>query len=97
MPEPATIRAPRSKPHRPNQGWSGSPQGGHQTAALLILNLGDRVNLLRNDGGNRENWLVVNPIGTVSNRNAGHTVSNRSLTPCAQDARRSPHVACAPV
>ena len=33
-------------------------------------NLGDRPNLLRNDGGNRENWLAVQPIGGASNRNA---------------------------
>ena len=37
---------------------------------ILVNNLGDRPNLLRNDGGNRENWLAVHPIGGASNRNA---------------------------
>jgi len=37
---------------------------------ILVLNLGDTVNLLRNDGGNRENWLVLNLVGSASNRDA---------------------------
>ena len=37
---------------------------------IVVLNLNDSVNLLRNDGGNRENWLVVRLIGSISNRNA---------------------------
>ena len=37
---------------------------------ILVNNLGDRPNLLRNDGGNRENWLAVHPIGSTSNRSA---------------------------
>jgi len=35
---------------------------------LLVLNLNGRARLLRNDGGNRNNWLMVRTIGTTSNR-----------------------------
>jgi len=35
---------------------------------LLILNCNQRVILLRNDGGNANNWLAVKLIGTRSNR-----------------------------
>jgi hypothetical protein len=35
---------------------------------VLVLNLNDRPRLLRNDGGNTKNWLMVELIGTASNR-----------------------------
>jgi len=35
---------------------------------LLILNLNGPAILLRNDGGNRNNWLTIRTIGTKSNR-----------------------------
>ena len=35
---------------------------------LLVLNCNQRVILLRNDGGNANNWLAVKLIGTRSNR-----------------------------
>ncbi len=35
---------------------------------LLVLNLNGPARLLRNDGGNRGNWLMVRTIGTESNR-----------------------------
>ncbi|MCK4761820.1 MAG: CRTAC1 family protein [Candidatus Aminicenantes bacterium] len=37
---------------------------------ILVLNLNDRPRLLRNDGGNRGNWLMVRLIGKRSNRDA---------------------------
>ncbi len=37
---------------------------------LLVLNLNDRPRLLRNDGGNRLNWLLLRLQGTLSNRDA---------------------------
>ena len=36
---------------------------------ILILNLDDTPTLLRNDGGNQNNWLKISTIGTKSNRN----------------------------
>lgn len=35
---------------------------------IFVLNLNDRPTLLRNDGGNEHNWLMVKTIGTASNR-----------------------------
>ncbi len=37
---------------------------------ILILNVNDRCRLMRNDGGNKNNWLKIHTIGTVSNRDA---------------------------
>jgi hypothetical protein len=37
---------------------------------LLVVNLNDRPCLLRNDGGNRKNWIMIHLIGTKSNRDA---------------------------
>jgi len=35
---------------------------------LLVLNLNGPARLLRNDGGNRGNWIMVRTVGTTSNR-----------------------------
>ena len=35
---------------------------------IFVLNINDRPTLLRNDGGNENNWLMVKTIGTESNR-----------------------------
>ncbi len=35
---------------------------------IFVLNLNDSPTLLRNDGGNENNWLMVKTIGTGSNR-----------------------------
>ena len=35
---------------------------------ILVLNLNEAPTLLRNDGGNRANWLLVRTVGTASNR-----------------------------
>lgn len=37
---------------------------------LLVLNLNARPRLLRNDGGNEKNWIMIQLIGTQSNRDA---------------------------
>jgi hypothetical protein len=37
---------------------------------VLVTNLIERPRLLRNDGGNRRNWIMLRLIGTVSNRDA---------------------------
>src|SRR5256886_3665784 len=36
----------------------------------LILNMGDAPSLLRNDGGNTQNWIKLKLIGTACNRSA---------------------------
>jgi hypothetical protein len=37
---------------------------------VLVLNLGDTPSLLRNDGGNKQNWIKIKLIGTKCNRTA---------------------------
>ena len=45
---------------------------------IFVLNLNDTPTLLRNDGGNRNNWLSVKTIGSKSNRDGiGARVSVR--------------------
>src|SRR6266550_414444 len=36
----------------------------------LVLNMNDRPSLLRNDGGNQQNWIKIKLIGTKCNRTA---------------------------
>jgi hypothetical protein len=36
----------------------------------VVLNLGDTPSLLRNDGGNAQNWIKLKLIGTICNRTA---------------------------
>src|SRR6202011_4945243 len=35
---------------------------------IVVANCGKRPYILRNDGGNRGNWLSIRPVGTRSNR-----------------------------
>ncbi|MYK19243.1 hypothetical protein F4055_13930, partial [Candidatus Poribacteria bacterium] len=37
---------------------------------ILITNWNQTVDLLRNEGGNRNNWIQIQAIGTKSNRSA---------------------------
>lgn len=49
----------------------GAAQGDYDNDGdldLLILNLNGPAILLRNDGGNRNNWLNIRTVGTKSNR-----------------------------
>ena len=36
----------------------------------LVLNLNDLPSLLRNDGGNKQNWIKIKLVGTKCNRTA---------------------------
>jgi hypothetical protein len=37
---------------------------------VLVLNMNDVPSLLRNDGGNRQNWIKIKLLGTKCNRTA---------------------------
>jgi hypothetical protein len=37
---------------------------------VVVLNMGDTPSLLRNDGGNKQNWIKIKLIGTKCNRTA---------------------------
>ena len=56
MPELATIRASRSRPHCTKQGWGRSSKRCQQTAVLLIRNLG---NNLRRCSERHDRWSRV--------------------------------------
>lgn len=43
---------------------------------ILELNLNDRPRLLRNDGGEKGNWILIKLVGTVSNADAIGTTVN---------------------
>jgi enediyne biosynthesis protein E4 len=35
---------------------------------VVVNNLGQKASVLRNDGGNRRNWIGIQTVGTKSNR-----------------------------
>ena len=37
---------------------------------VVVLNMGDIPSLLRNDGGNKQNWIKIKLVGTKCNRTA---------------------------
>ncbi|HEX3121611.1 MAG TPA: ASPIC/UnbV domain-containing protein, partial [Candidatus Acidoferrum sp.] len=37
---------------------------------VLVLNMNDLPSLLRNDGGNKQNWIKIKLVGTKCNRTA---------------------------
>jgi hypothetical protein len=37
---------------------------------VLVLNMNDHPSLLRNDGGNKQNWIILKLLGTQCNRTA---------------------------
>jgi hypothetical protein len=58
-----------------NANWSsrGLATGDYDNDGdvdILILNMNDRPSLLRNDGGNKNNWIKIKLIGTQCNRTA---------------------------
>ena len=64
----AHLRA-ENRPHEP-----AAPQTADDFGAAvrgdLILNMNDLPSLLRNDGGNKQNWIKIKLVGTKCNRTA---------------------------
>lgn len=62
---------------------------------VFIVNLNEPAVLLRNDIGNRNNWLIINLVGTVSNRDGvGATVrvTTGDTTQVAQKTSGGPYL-----
>ena len=55
-------------PTRVSRGAAFGDMDDDGDVDVFVSNLNDRTTLLRNDGGNRQNWLLVKVVGTRSNR-----------------------------
>ena len=53
---------------QPSRGSAAGDFDNDGDVDLLVVNLGEPAVLLRNDGGNRGNWLAVEAVGVASNR-----------------------------
>ena len=51
-----------------SRGAAFGDYDGDGDVDVLVTNCGGEARLVRNDGGNRENWLMVRTMGTHSNR-----------------------------
>ena len=51
-----------------SRGAAFGDYDGDGDVDVLVTNCGGEAKLVRNDGGNRENWLMVRTMGTHSNR-----------------------------
>ena len=51
-----------------SRGAAFGDYDGDGDVDVLVTNCGGKAKLVRNDGGNRENWLMVRTVGTQSNR-----------------------------
>ena len=63
-------RAPRSVSENVGRGCAFGDFDNDGDVDILINNLDGPPTLLRNDGGNRNNWLSIKCVGTRSNRSA---------------------------
>jgi hypothetical protein len=50
------------------RGSAGGDYDNDGDIDVVVLNLSQRPRLLRNDGGNRRNWVMIHLVGTTSNR-----------------------------
>jgi len=56
--------------HYSSRGAAFGDYNNNGNMDALILNLNDPPSLLRNDGGNKQNWIKVKLVGTKCNRTA---------------------------
>ncbi len=62
------VSGPGLQIEKVSRGASFGDFDGDGDLDIFVLDLNDSPTLLRNDGGNRNNWLLVKTVGTESNR-----------------------------
>jgi hypothetical protein len=68
--EVSAISGPPFQEARVSRGAAFADYDNDGDLDILVVNAGSAASLLRNDGGNREHWLVVRLVGTSGNRDA---------------------------
>jgi enediyne biosynthesis protein E4 len=86
--EVAAARGAALRRHYLGRGLAVGDYDNDGDPDLLLMNAGEPPALLRNEGGNRNNWLGVRLIGTKSNRDA----IGARVTVTAGGTRRSRHL-----
>src|ERR1700742_2334126 len=56
--------------HYSSRGAAFGDYNNNGNMDVLILNLNDPPSLLRNEGGNKQNWIKIKLVGTKCNRTA---------------------------
>ena len=62
------VSGPGLRIEKVSRGASFGDYDGDGDLDVFVLDLNDPPTLLRNDSGNRNNWLLVKTVGTASNR-----------------------------
>jgi enediyne biosynthesis protein E4 len=66
----SSVMGPGISEHFSSRGAAFGDYDNDGDVDVLILNMNDLPSLLRNDGGNKQNWIKIKLIGTKCNRTA---------------------------
>jgi enediyne biosynthesis protein E4 len=66
----SAVMGPGISEHFSSRGAAFGDYDNDGDVDVLILNMNDLPSLLRNDGGNKQNWIKIKLIGTKCNRTA---------------------------
>jgi enediyne biosynthesis protein E4 len=66
----SSMMGPGISEHFSSRGAAFGDYDNDGDVDVLVLNMSDLPSLLRNDGGNRQNWIKIKLIGTKCNRTA---------------------------
>jgi hypothetical protein len=66
----SAVMGPGISEHFSSRGAAFGDYDNDGDVDVLVLNMNDLPSLLRNDGGNKQNWIKIKLIGTKCNRTA---------------------------
>jgi enediyne biosynthesis protein E4 len=66
----SSVMGPGISEHFSSRGAAFGDYDNDGDVDVLVLNMNDLPSLLRNDGGNKQNWIKIKLIGTKCNRTA---------------------------